>query len=277
MITDASGGDAWRASYEAFGETIPSGALGSFNLRFPGQYYDAETETAGSGSGLHCNRFRYYGPGAGRYISADPIGQGGGVNVLQYAHALPTVLADPLGLWDQISITERGSRNGSTYGATVEVTNATGGSGAFSGSSFPNPTNASPGIAAGDFDGNFGVLNTNGSQAVRIEDGAPIPTLGPNRNQGGQSIADGIAIHCGDSPTNRGSAGCITLSPEDCDAFFALFGPGETGPVSLRRPGPPPPLPDPSGPNNNPSTNHPDRLRPNSLLAAEPRTSFNPF
>jgi hypothetical protein len=37
------------------------------NLRFAGQYYDGET-------GLHYNYFRYYDPGTGRYITADPIG-----------------------------------------------------------------------------------------------------------------------------------------------------------------------------------------------------------
>lgn len=41
-------------------------------IRFPGQYYDEET-------GLHYNRFRYYDPGIGRYVSADPIGQYGGL------------------------------------------------------------------------------------------------------------------------------------------------------------------------------------------------------
>ena len=39
-------------------------------LRFQGQYYDAET-------GLHYNRFRYYDPDAGRFISRDPIGLAG--------------------------------------------------------------------------------------------------------------------------------------------------------------------------------------------------------
>ncbi|RMK76117.1 hypothetical protein IPC84_28670, partial [Pseudomonas aeruginosa] len=37
------------------------------NLRFPGQYYDAE-------SGLHYNYFRDYDPETGRYVESDPIG-----------------------------------------------------------------------------------------------------------------------------------------------------------------------------------------------------------
>nr|WP_280530003.1 RHS repeat-associated core domain-containing protein [Pseudomonas zeshuii] len=37
------------------------------NLRFQGQYYDAET-------GLHYNTFSYYDPVVGRFITQDPIG-----------------------------------------------------------------------------------------------------------------------------------------------------------------------------------------------------------
>lgn len=78
MLTDEFGVPSWRANYAAFGEahlsadpdgipvTLPPDF--DFNIRFPGQYYDAE-------SGLHYNRFRTYDPGTGRYISADPIGQ----------------------------------------------------------------------------------------------------------------------------------------------------------------------------------------------------------
>ncbi|MDU3818835.1 MAG: RHS repeat-associated core domain-containing protein, partial [Pantoea sp.] len=59
-------------------------------LRFQGQYYDAET-------GLHYNRFRYYDPDAGRFISQDPIGLAGGLNLYQYAPN-PLTWIDPWGL-----------------------------------------------------------------------------------------------------------------------------------------------------------------------------------
>jgi RHS repeat-associated protein len=57
---------------------------------FQGHYYDEETW-------LHYNRFRYYDPASGRYISADPIGQAGGVNVYEYALNVPTRFVDPYG------------------------------------------------------------------------------------------------------------------------------------------------------------------------------------
>jgi RHS repeat-associated protein len=44
------------------------------------------------------NRFRYYSPEIGRYISADPIGQLGGVNIYAYAAGNPLSLFDPFGL-----------------------------------------------------------------------------------------------------------------------------------------------------------------------------------
>ena len=60
------------------------------NLRFQGQYFDAET-------GLHYNRFRYYDPDIGRFVSQDPIGLAGGINNYQYAPN-PVEWIDPLGL-----------------------------------------------------------------------------------------------------------------------------------------------------------------------------------
>jgi len=72
----------------AFGASAPDadpdhdGVPMVFNLRFPGQYYDAET-------GLHYNYFRDYEPGTGRYVESDPIGFAGGVNTYAYVENDP--------------------------------------------------------------------------------------------------------------------------------------------------------------------------------------------
>lgn len=77
-----------------------------FNIRLPRQYHDGEFEQADGGggdvegTGLRYNRFRYYDPGVGRYVSADPIGQAGALNVFVYAAANPLRGADPFGLFD---------------------------------------------------------------------------------------------------------------------------------------------------------------------------------
>lgn len=90
----------WAARPEPFGQTVPNedpdgdGIGFAFNLRLPGQYFDAET-------GLHYNYFRTYDPATGRYIESDPIGLAGGLNPYLYAAANPLRYIDPLGLsWD---------------------------------------------------------------------------------------------------------------------------------------------------------------------------------
>ena len=63
----------------------------SIPFLFQGQYYDHET-------GLTYNRFRYYDPELGRYISEDPIGfLGGTLNVYGYVENT-MLLIDPLAL-----------------------------------------------------------------------------------------------------------------------------------------------------------------------------------
>ena len=66
-LTATNGAVAWAAVYTSFGDaTVDASSTITNNLRFPGQYYDEET-------GLHYNYFRYYDPGAGRYLKADPL------------------------------------------------------------------------------------------------------------------------------------------------------------------------------------------------------------
>lgn len=47
---------------------------------------------------MHYNYFRYYDPGTGRYLRADPIGLKGGLNLFTYASNNPLNLIDFLGL-----------------------------------------------------------------------------------------------------------------------------------------------------------------------------------
>ncbi|WP_435807756.1 RHS repeat-associated core domain-containing protein [Streptomyces canus] len=59
-------------------------------MRYPGQYFDAET-------GLHYNLNCYYDPELGRYTTPDPLGLAPAVNHYTYVPN-PFTLADPLGL-----------------------------------------------------------------------------------------------------------------------------------------------------------------------------------
>ncbi len=96
LMSDDRGEVVWGKAQTAFGLTQPklsAQALldGISNpIRFQGQYHDEE-------SGLHYNRFRYYDPEIGRYLSEDPIKLAGGLNLYDYPTD-PVHGVDPLGL-----------------------------------------------------------------------------------------------------------------------------------------------------------------------------------
>jgi RHS repeat-associated protein/uncharacterized repeat protein (TIGR02543 family) len=92
----------WTWESEVFGNSLPDpnpSGLGTFvfNLRFPGQYYDAET-------GLFYNGFRDYDPATGRYSESDPIGLQGGINTYAYVGGDPVNAIDPDGKFAQVLI-----------------------------------------------------------------------------------------------------------------------------------------------------------------------------
>ncbi len=98
VITDKTGKKLWFWDHLAFGDHAPNqnpSGLGAFayNLRFPGQYADAE-------SGLNYNYYRDYNPATGRYIQSDPIGLKGGANTYAYVKSNPLTRYDRRGTDD---------------------------------------------------------------------------------------------------------------------------------------------------------------------------------
>lgn len=89
--TDAGRAIVWQWYERPFG-TGPPGGAATVNLRYPGQYFDAE-------SGLHQNWHRTYDPGSGRYLESDPVGLAAGVNTFGYVGGNPLSFIDPMGLW----------------------------------------------------------------------------------------------------------------------------------------------------------------------------------
>jgi RHS repeat-associated protein len=102
-MTDALQQIVWQANYAPFGEADITVNTVINNLRFPGQYFDQETN-------LHYNYFRYYDPATGRYITSDPIGLGNGFNTYLYVAANPMNFIDPTGLATRGEIKQRNKR-----------------------------------------------------------------------------------------------------------------------------------------------------------------------
>ncbi len=85
--SDAASTLEWKWDSDPFGTTTAQPIALTYNLRFPGQYFDAETAK-------HYNYFRDYDPASGRYIESDPIGLQGGIDTFGYVNGNPLSLTD---------------------------------------------------------------------------------------------------------------------------------------------------------------------------------------
>ena len=120
MIADQAGTTVWRWDQgEPFGNDVPNnnptgqGAF-DFPLRFPGQYFDRETNLA-------YNWYRDYDPTIGRFVEADPLGFIDGPSLFAFVRLNPLIFADPTGrsVWGWIK--KKGSEKGLAGGLGAEL------------------------------------------------------------------------------------------------------------------------------------------------------------
>lgn len=91
QLLDTNGAVVWNGEQDVFGEVRPTINTVTSPIRFPGQYFDDETNN-------HQNWNRYYNPQQGRYSRRDPIGLAGGTNTYGYVSGNPLAFSDPTGL-----------------------------------------------------------------------------------------------------------------------------------------------------------------------------------
>ena len=97
LVKASDGTQAATYEYGAFGELLRmTGAAARLNpWRFSTKYQDEET-------GLVMYQLRPYQPATGRWLSRDPIGENGGINLLQFVSNDPMNRIDPFGLWEPV-------------------------------------------------------------------------------------------------------------------------------------------------------------------------------
>jgi RHS repeat-associated protein len=100
-LRDVNGSVVATYGYDAFGNTTAASSINN-PFQYTGREWDSET-------GLYYYRARYYETASGRFVSEDPVGFGGGINVYAYVKNDPVDFIDPTGLecwqsspWTQI-------------------------------------------------------------------------------------------------------------------------------------------------------------------------------
>ncbi len=89
-LADSSQAITTSYTYEPYGGTTVQGAASTNPVQYTGREND--------GTGLYYYRNRYYSPMMSRFVSEDPIGLAGGINIYAYVDGNPISRVDPTGL-----------------------------------------------------------------------------------------------------------------------------------------------------------------------------------
>lgn len=98
LVVNSSGVEAARYNSSESGNPIEATESGTSSSQTWVGALGVRDETAESG--LHYMRHRFYDSGLGRFLTVDPIGYDGGLNLYGYVDNNPTNLVDPSGLKD---------------------------------------------------------------------------------------------------------------------------------------------------------------------------------
>ncbi|MFZ1220872.1 MAG: RHS repeat-associated core domain-containing protein, partial [Chthoniobacterales bacterium] len=90
-LTSSGGGLAVRYDYDPYGQRTKVSGSDDVDFGYTGHYFHQP-------SGLNLTLYRVYSPAMGRWISKDPIGENGGVNLYAYVGNAAIGRTDPLGL-----------------------------------------------------------------------------------------------------------------------------------------------------------------------------------
>ncbi|MFN9664251.1 MAG: RHS repeat-associated core domain-containing protein, partial [Akkermansiaceae bacterium] len=89
-LTDSNGALQTRYDYDMWGKRVKLFGTLDTDVGFTGHHHHAK-------SGLVLTWFRAYDAEVGRWLSADPLGEAGGINLYGYVGGNPINLIDPTG------------------------------------------------------------------------------------------------------------------------------------------------------------------------------------
>ncbi len=113
VLSSVNGSRVASYDYDPYGNPTQSDGQAATDFRYAGMFYHQE-------SGLYLTRFRAYDPATGRWLSRDPVGQLGGVNLYAYAEPDPVSYRDPAGNGAFATLVDKGaSWAGEQAGETI--------------------------------------------------------------------------------------------------------------------------------------------------------------